>query len=118
MNMGKKLYTVGLKLAHCLGCHQRPDRSFFIHGKQFPLCARCTGVFVGECIGIILFRFIQPPIILLLSFIGMMFFDWFIQYIGILESKNSRRMITGTLCGYAYSTFVLNGLITLKALLQ
>ena len=28
-------------------CHCRPDRSFFWKGKQFPVCARCTGTLVG-----------------------------------------------------------------------
>lgn len=25
------------------GCHRRPERSFFYKGRQFPICARCTG---------------------------------------------------------------------------
>src|ERR1044072_5267721 len=25
-------------------CHQRPDRSFFIDGHKFGVCARCTGI--------------------------------------------------------------------------
>ena len=29
------------------GCHCRSDRSFFFRGKQFPLCARCTGELIG-----------------------------------------------------------------------
>jgi uncharacterized membrane protein len=28
-------------------CHQRPERSFFIHGQQLPVCARCTGLYLG-----------------------------------------------------------------------
>ncbi|MEE0456852.1 MAG: DUF2085 domain-containing protein, partial [Anaerovibrio sp.] len=31
-----------------------PSRSFFIHGYQMPLCARCTGIIVGEVLGLIL----------------------------------------------------------------
>ena len=31
-----------------LGCHQMPERSFFIKGYQFPVCARCTGVLVSS----------------------------------------------------------------------
>lgn len=26
-------------------CHRKPERSFFIRGHQFPLCARCTGFY-------------------------------------------------------------------------
>jgi uncharacterized membrane protein len=28
-------------------CHQRPERSFFLHGRQLPVCARCTGLYLG-----------------------------------------------------------------------
>jgi len=33
-------------------CHQRPDRSFFWDGHQFPVCARCTGLYVSAAIGV------------------------------------------------------------------
>ena len=42
------------------GCHARPDRSFYWNGKQFPICARCTGELAGMIAGI--------PLILLLGF--------------------------------------------------
>jgi uncharacterized membrane protein len=28
-------------------CHQRPERSFVLNGRQFPVCARCTGLYVA-----------------------------------------------------------------------
>src|SRR5689334_23996230 len=28
-------------------CHQLPERSFFIAGHQFAVCARCTGLYGG-----------------------------------------------------------------------
>lgn len=31
-------------------CHQRPERSFFVHGHQLPVCARCTGLYVGAAV--------------------------------------------------------------------
>ena len=33
-------------------CHQRPDRSFFWDGQQFPVCARCTGLYLSAAIGL------------------------------------------------------------------
>jgi uncharacterized membrane protein len=28
-------------------CHRKPERSFSWSGKQFPVCARCTGFYLG-----------------------------------------------------------------------
>ncbi len=32
-------------------CHQRPDRSFHTAGHQWPVCARCAGLYVGAALG-------------------------------------------------------------------
>ena len=32
--------------------YRMPERSFFYKGKQFPICARCTGILVGYLFGI------------------------------------------------------------------
>ena len=35
-------------LAGSVVCHQLPERSFFwTNGTQFPVCARCTGLYLG-----------------------------------------------------------------------
>ena len=44
-----KLMNYGEKL----GCHQMPERSFFINGYQCPVCARCSGAMVSEVVAII-----------------------------------------------------------------
>ncbi|MGH8637923.1 MAG: DUF2085 domain-containing protein [Burkholderiales bacterium] len=37
--------------AGALVCHQRPDRSFHASGTRFPVCARCTGLYLSGALG-------------------------------------------------------------------
>lgn len=34
-------------------CHQRPERSFFWATHQFPVCARCTGLYLSAALGLV-----------------------------------------------------------------
>jgi hypothetical protein len=34
-----------------LVCHQKPDRSFVSCARQWPVCARCTGLYLGAALG-------------------------------------------------------------------
>lgn len=100
-NYVKKAWLVLYKLGNYSGCHQMPERSFRILDMQFPVCARCTGVFVGEALSIILIKHkIVLDAKLDLLFLFIMFIDWFIQYLKLKESNNFRRFITGFICGF------------------
>lgn len=83
-----------------LNCHRLSERSFYFKGKQFPVCARCTGVYLGQIIMIILLL-LGFKINLLVSIILMipLVIDGTIQRFGILISNNLRRLITGFMCG-------------------
>lgn len=87
-------------LAIAFMCHRRPDRSFFINGKQMPLCARCTGILVGYFVGIFVacvmrcrgygyFTLLLLPMIV----------DGTVQQFTAYESNNILRLITGILGG-------------------
>ncbi|MBQ4104893.1 MAG: DUF2085 domain-containing protein [Clostridia bacterium] len=93
-------YTILWEMGKLSGCHQRADRSFCFRGKQFPVCARCTGAFIGYFSGALIFPFFQLPVWVGVFFCAVMFFDWFIQRMSILHSTNIRRLITGMLCGF------------------
>lgn len=92
--------TVRKFFAIAFMCHQRPDRSFCINGKQFPLCARCTGILAGYFLGITAAcltrcRYCAVCMLLLIP----MIVDGMVQQILKIESNNVRRFITGILGG-------------------
>lgn len=82
-------------------CHKLPERSFFYKGKQFPICARCTGILIGYVIAIIGIFFINIPFLLCLTLLLPIGIDGIGQYLGKWTSTNIRRLITGILAGIA-----------------
>ena len=42
------IYAIGSVI-----CHQIPERSFFWEGRQLPVCARCTGLYVSGVLGLL-----------------------------------------------------------------
>ena len=38
-------------LAGSVVCHQLPERSFVTAGVQWPVCARCAGIYLGVTVG-------------------------------------------------------------------
>jgi len=40
------IYAIGSRI-----CHQIPARSFHLHGVQWPVCARCLGLYLAAPIG-------------------------------------------------------------------
>lgn len=108
--MGKdNLWINSMIIGEKLGCHQMPNRSFFYKGYQFPVCARCTGVIISSILALILYKKHKLPIKLCIAMSSVMLCDWMIQYLGIQESNNKRRLITGLIGGYGFSTLQYHG---------
>lgn len=80
-------------------CHRRADRSFFYNGKQFPVCARCTGIWIGYVIGTLLMIIMVP-----VWWVGCLLFvpmtiDVLTQLVNWRTSSNILRVSTGILGG-------------------
>lgn len=104
-------------------CHQLPDRSFHVAGEQLPLCARCSGTFVGALIGFALLTLrgrrlaaALPPVrvlVVLVCFIAALAVDGLNSYLTffpgvphLYEPRNWLRLTTGALNGVALSAIV------------
>jgi uncharacterized membrane protein len=104
-------------------CHRIPERSFILDGRQLPLCARCTGTFLGAMLGLAVMLVLGrrrasnlPPVPvlgLLLVFMGLWAFDGLNSYLGLFpgapqlyQPQNWLRLTTGLLEGLALMVFV------------
>jgi uncharacterized membrane protein len=105
-------------------CHQIEVRSFFIGDRAMPLCARCTGQYLGAFFGLLVFLAVRrgraglfPPttiLILLVLFFLIWAFDGVNSYLTLFpgaphlyEPRNILRVSTGMLQGIAVIALVL-----------
>ena len=86
-------------------CHRMPSRSFFYKKKQFPVCARCTGIYLGFFVMIRLLWFYQIGMILSAILILPTLIDGLTQAYLNRESTNFLRFTTGVLAGIGMSGF-------------
>jgi uncharacterized membrane protein len=103
-------------------CHRITARSFILGGHQLPLCARCTGTFLGVVLGLVallLFgrrraSYLPPVGVLgiLLIFTGFWAFDGANSYLTffpgaphLYEPRNWLRLTTGMLNGLTLICF-------------
>ncbi|WP_317170334.1 DUF2085 domain-containing protein [Frigoriflavimonas asaccharolytica] len=105
---------------HLTACHRKPERSFFWKGKQFPVCARCTGIHFGYfAFPIFLFGFYSINIWVTLAMMSITYIDGIIQAFFNLESNNIRRVITGVISGVGSMSLVsITGIAIGKLILQ
>jgi uncharacterized membrane protein len=101
-------------------CHRIPSHSLVVNGRPLPLCARCSGIFLGAMIAVGSFWLVRrrhselPPlrvVLVLLGFSAIMVLDGLNSYIGLLPfgqsvyaPTNTARLLTGTLHGLTIGT--------------
>ncbi len=104
-------------------CHRIDLRSFHLGDRALPLCARCTGIYLGALFGVITLAALghgrtgdlptRPMLVILVGFIAAMGVDGANSYLTLFpglphlyEPNNQLRMITGTLNGLAIATLI------------
>ncbi len=98
MNRRKLEFTV---------CHRMPERSFFWKGKQFPVCARCTGIYIGY-LSVFVFAFFLVYINIWVSVLLIIptITDGMTQAFCNRESNNLLRAVTGFFAGIGIMSVV------------
>lgn len=82
-------------------CHRLPERSFFYKGKQFPVCARCTGIALGVLtLPFFAFHLLSLSLLTCLLLQLPAYVDGTSQALGWRQSNNLLRFCTGWLCGW------------------
>jgi len=102
-------------------CHRIASHSFSIEDRQFPLCARCTGMYLGALLGLAYsfrtkIRAGFPPrrlLAVLVLFVLAFGIDGVNSYAGIIiqnpllyTSTNTLRLLTGTFFGAVVGVYL------------
>ena len=101
-------------------CHQLPERSFYVAGHPFAVCARCTGLYAGFTGALLIYplatslnrTFTPPRKWLLLAAIPMLV-DVGLTFFGIWANTHSSRVFTGALLGAVAVFYVMPGIADL-----
>jgi len=80
-------------------CHRLPDRSFALSGRQFHICARCTGLITGTLAAPLAALALPASAWPLLIAGTALIADGLTQLQGWRQSTNSLRFLTGAAAG-------------------
>lgn len=106
-------------------CHQIPERSYFIEGHKFAVCARCTGIYAGFALTLLLYPLVRslrntatPPRSLLILATLPLAIDFSLTFFGFWENTHTSRLLTGALLGSVSVFYVMPGIadLSLRAL--
>lgn len=111
----------GIYGAFAIFCHQLPDRSYFIDGHQLAVCARCTGIYAGFALTLLLYPLIRSlrnplmprPSWLLLAALPLAI-DFAVNFVGFWQNNHTSRLLTGAILGGAVGFYVMPGIIDLS----
>jgi len=101
-------------------CHQLPERSFHVEGQKFAVCSRCTGIYFGFALSVLLYplarslkRIDTPHVNWLLLATAPITVDWALGATGLWDNTHLSRFLTGALFSAAAAVYVVPGLIDL-----
>jgi uncharacterized membrane protein len=102
-----------------LVCHQRADRSFHSANTRWPVCARCTGLYVSAGVGSLLILVSHPwrrhlaagpgaraTLLLLLAAAAPTLASWSLERLGLIATGNMFRAVLAAPLGFAVAALL------------
>ena len=104
-------------------CHQIPARSPHLHGVALAVCHRCYGIYVGLCVGVVLYgvlrswrgqieRHLRYLIALSLLPLGL---DWLADAVDFWTNTPASRLLTGGVFGVVAGALLARALMRVSA---
>jgi uncharacterized membrane protein len=101
-------------------CHQLPERSLHLEGQQLAVCSRCTGLYFGFALSVLLYplarslkRVDTPRLLWLLVATVPIIVDWSLGITGLWANTHLSRFLTGALFSTVAAVYVVPGLLDL-----
>jgi uncharacterized membrane protein len=90
-------------------CHQLPARSPHLFGVQMPLCWRCTGILFGALalLGWLAGTKRLPPLLPCILLALLLPLDVLYNVLTHSDGDNARRLLTGLLWGFCFTSAAL-----------
>ena len=100
------------RLPFHLLCHGIPERCLHLWGVPMPICARCTAIYAGMAVSLVVF-FILPRMsefaarVVLFIAVAPLAVDGLTQLARLRESTNGLRLATGLAAGVAFGLWTI-----------
>ena len=113
-SIGASAASDGLYGVYARTCHQLPERSLFVFGRQMAVCSRCFGIYFGSFAGAVsapvlfLKKKARPPgLRIVLVALLPLAIDGVTQLLGLRTSTNMLRLATGAVFGCVFTVYLL-----------
>lgn len=111
---GELLWSALARRGFAAVCHQIPTRSFYLWGYPLAVCARCSGIYSGMLLGLVVYPVVRalarvdlPPRRYLIAALVPMGIDF------LLDNNHLSRFITGAVAGAGLAFYLLPATISI-----
>ena len=102
-------------------CHQLPERSYFIDDHKLAVCSRCTGIYAGFALTLLVYPLIRslrntatPPRSWLLLAALPLAIDFTLNFFSMWQNTHTSRLLTGALLGSVAVFYIMPGIVDLS----